>query len=54
MDDKLIKALKVIRDECRKYNVFDCNTECPLYDYDNKGCRVVDGVDYPRDWYLKE
>ena len=53
MDEKLLEALKVIRDECRKHDVFDCS-ECPLFDYDNKGCRVVDGIDYPRDWYLKE
>ena len=46
MDDKLLEALEIIKEECRKHQ--DCKT-CPMRNVHN-GCGVDDSS--PSDWRL--
>lgn len=48
---KLIEALHVIQDECRKYAYADC-VDCPLVNDSGRLCRVTDAI--PDHWEIND
>lgn len=49
MDKKILDALIVLQEECKKHD--DCS-KCQLYAGEGEGCYVVEGGLYPEGWNL--
>jgi hypothetical protein len=46
---KLIEALHVIQDECKKHDV--CEPSCPLY---KGGCGIKEKNEFPENWKIND
>lgn len=48
---KLIEALHVIQEECKKHEVCGLDQSCPLY---NMGCGIKEKYEFPEDWKIND
>ena len=49
MTEELLNALKLIKEECKKYKKCD---DCPMYAHNELECGVID--DEPKKWRLEK